>query len=167
MPTEIKKEYLHLFETQSAHDAARTHSSESYFEPWTAYTVANKSVSYNLPPCGSACEYLTFEALESGTFTMTLDAKLPTTCVEYVSYSLDNGETWTTTNNVDNQVVTVTTPTVAQGEKVLWKGEGVQYCTNTDAYPGSRIGYGNFTSTGEFDASGNMMSMLYGDDFIG
>ena len=126
------------------------------------YDLTNLSIKQNI---NSGKDYLTFEALEDGTFTMTLDTKLPTTCVESVSYSIDNGKTWVTTNNVDNQVVTITTPTITQGNKVIWKGTAVQYCTNTDQYPGSNIGYGYFTSTNNFNVSGNIMSLLYNDDF--
>ena len=161
MPTEIKKEYLHLFETRSAHDAARTRSSESYFEPWTAYTVANKSVSYNLPPYDYSQDYLTFRALESGTFTLTIPSYVNTTYLTSVSYSLDNGETWTTTNNTSSKV-TITTPTVQTGGTVLWKGSGSAMSINSTS---NRYSY--FSSTGNYSASGNIMSLLYGDVFSG
>lgn len=49
MPTEAKKEYLHLFQTQAQHDAAHTRSNENYIEPWVAYTLENEEVSFNLP----------------------------------------------------------------------------------------------------------------------
>ena len=161
MPTEIKKEYLHLFETQSAHDAAHTRSSESYFEPWTAYTVANKSVSYNLPPYDYSQDYLTFRALEGGTFTLTIPSNVDTTCITSVSYSLDNGETWTTTENTSS-AITITTPTVQTGDTVLWKGSGSAMGINS-----TNNKYSYFSSTGNYSASGNIMSLLYGDVFSG
>lgn len=110
-------------------------------------------------------QYFTTEALEECTFTFTMTSKLPTTHVPYMSYSVDNGKTWTKVDNVDNEEVVVTTPTIAKDGKVLWKSEAVQFCRNTDPYPGSNIGYGKFGSSGEYAASGNIMSLLYGDDF--
>lgn len=106
-------------------------------------------------------DYLTFEALESGTFTLTMPANVNTSFITSVSYSLDNGETWVTTQNT-NSNITIITPTINAGDKVLWKGEGNKYAIG-DIY----TDYSKFSSTGIFNASGNMMSMLYGDNFVG
>ena len=154
-------EYLHLFETKSKHDILR--NGNKYREPWIAYVRDDELVTYNK---GWSEKYLTFEALESGTFTFTMENKLSIACVESVSYSIDDGETWTTANNIDGESVTLTTPTISEGNKVLWKGVGVQYCSNTDPYPGSNFGHGYFSSTGLFNVYGNIMSMLFGDNFI-
>ena len=62
-------------------------------------------------------QYLTFEALENCVFTFTMNANLPITCVADISYSLDNGRTWTTIENVNSQEVVVTTPTIEEGNK--------------------------------------------------
>jgi len=107
-------------------------------------------------------EYLTFEALESGTFTLTIGSGVTTGDVVSVSYSLDNGETWTTTNNVDGQKVTITTPTVNAGDEVLWKGNTNRMANNYDANQNSAS---TFSSTANFNARGNVMSLLYGDEF--
>ena len=84
-------------------------------------------------------EYLTLIALEDTTFTFVGTG---------ISYSLDNGE-WTSLGSGVN------TPTVYAGHKIRWKG------TIT---PGS-AGVGCFTSTGLFNAEGNPMSLLFGDNF--
>lgn len=105
-------------------------------------------------------EYLTFEALESGTFTLTINSGVTTGDVVSVSYSLDNGETWTTTNNVQGQKVTITTPTVNAGDEVLWKGNANRMANNIYSYSVS-----TFSSTANFNARGNIMSLLYGDEF--
>ena len=85
--------------------------------------------------------YLTFEVAEDGTFGFSKDG---------LSYSLDNGTSWTALSAGSS------TPTVTAGSKVLWKGN----------YKGtSSSNYGSFSSTGEFDVSGNIMSLMYGDDF--
>lgn len=103
-------------------------------------------------------KYLTFEAQEAGTFSFNLPAAITSSHVTSVSYSIDDGETWTTTNNTDS-AITITTPTINSGHKVLWKGIAVRYGTSTSDYC-------NFSSTGRFLVNGNMMSLLYGDDFI-
>ena len=84
---------------------------------------------------------LTFTALENTTFSFSKYG---------LSYSIDNQSTWTTLSAGDS------TPTVTAGSKVWWKGN----------YKGtSSSNYGNFSSTGKFNVSGNIMSLMYGDDF--
>lgn len=118
-------------------------------------------------------EYLTFKAIEDCVFTFTMDANLPTTCIPSISYSLDDGKTWTTTENVDLQEVIVTTPTIKSGKTILWKSNAVQYCYQPDSanvgddMPLTNAGFSTFKSTGKYSISGNIMSLLYEDDFIG
>ena len=85
--------------------------------------------------------YLTFTALQSGTFSFT-----PKDNSEPLYYSTDNGETW--------NEMTGETPTIASGNKVMFKGELV-----------NNSGVGTFSSTGRYNVGGNIMSLLYGDDF--
>ena len=91
-------------------------------------------------------DYMAFTALEDGTFSFVKEGN-PTGSV---SYSLDNGSSWNTLNYGDS------TPTVTTGSKVLWKGN---YKGTSDS------DYGSFSSTGKFNVSGNIMSLMYGDDF--
>ena len=88
-------------------------------------------------------QYLTFEALEDGTFTFTTND---------LQYSLDDGVTWQTLT------VGTSTPTISAGNKILWKQTGL--------VPIDYEGIGTFSSTGKFNVYGNIMSLLYGDDFI-
>ncbi len=84
-------------------------------------------------------QYLTFEALEDGTFQF----------VKAIQYSLDNGNTWT------SLAANTATPTVLAGKKIMWKGTYTpQNATN------------NFSSTGRFNVEGNPSSVCYGDNFI-
>ncbi len=88
-------------------------------------------------------QYLTFIATESGTFKFSENS---------IDYSLDSGSTWTTlASDTDS-------PTVTSGSKIMWKA------TLT---PNSNIGIGIFSSTSNFIAEGNPMSLLYGDNFSG
>lgn len=87
---------------------------------------------------------------------------MDTDMITSISYSTDNGETWTTTVNQDdkeeNLVIDVD---VNEGDIILWKGIATQTgFHNDDNYFGSF-----FSSTCEFDAKGNVMSLLYGDNF--
>ena len=86
-------------------------------------------------------DYLTFIPVEDSTFGFTKAG---------LSYSTDKGSTWTALE------ANGTTPTVTAGSKILWKG------TPT---PSSRDGIGRFTSSKNFDAQGNIMSLLFGDNF--
>ena len=86
-------------------------------------------------------EYLTFVALESGTFKFSGNS---------INYSLDSGSTWTSLASDTNS------PTVTAGNKIMWKAE---------LTPNSSIGIGTFSSTGRFDVESNAMSLLYGDNF--
>ena len=92
-------------------------------------------------------QYLTFVALEDGTFSFSGAVSVNT-----LSYSLDSGLTWTTLQNSG------TTPTVTSGNTILWKASGLTI---------SNRGIGRFSSTGQFEAEGNIMSLLFGDDFSG
>ena len=83
--------------------------------------------------------YLTFIAIEDGTFSFSQDG---------LSYSLDGGVTWTTLAAKTN------TPTLMAGESIIWKN------TASMTYP-----LGRFSSSQSFDIEGNIMSLLYGDDF--
>lgn len=92
-------------------------------------------------------DYLTFEALEDGTFQFTQNA---------LQYSIDGGNTWTTLS------ANTASPTIATGSKIMWKQTGLTPVSSP--YSG---GIGTFSSTGNFTVSGNIMSLHYGDNFVG
>lgn len=104
-------------------------------------------------------DYLCFTALEDGTFTFTIYSSVDTADCEYIEYSTD-GKNWNRTNNVASTTVTITTPTILEGEKVYWRGYGYKYCyTGNDNYASY------FSSTGTFNVSGNISSIILGSDF--
>lgn len=106
-------------------------------------------------------DYLCFTALESGTFTLTIPAAVTTSNLSYVEYSLD-GRNWVKTDNSSSDV-TITTPTIAANGKVYWRGSGTRMTQSTTA-PASST---KFSSTGNFNVSGHLLSLLKGDDFDG
>ena len=88
-------------------------------------------------------DYLTFVAKEDGTFKFSGNS---------INYSVDDGETWTTLpSNTD-------TPAIQARNKIMFKATLISQDSN---------GIGTFSSTGKFTAQGNVMSLIYGDDFIG
>ena len=112
-------------------------------------TRTGSVIEYNSEDCGYVPptpsyenQYLTFEALENGTFQFTND----------VSYTIDDGQTWTALAANTN------TPTIANGNKIMWKAE---------ITPSSSSGVGTFSSSGRCNVEGNPMSLLFGDNFIG
>ena len=89
-------------------------------------------------------QYLTLIAKTNGTFVFS-----GSSTTNVISYSTDDGSTWSS----PTQVITVN---VNSGDTVLWKGEMTP--TNN--------GVGTYSaSTASFDAQGNIMSLLYGDSF--
>ena len=94
-------------------------------------------------------DYLTFRALEDGTFSFSGGN---TTSANTLEYSVDSGSTWSTLQNSG------TTPTVTSGNTILWKASGLTISSSK--------GIGQFSSTGNFEAEGNIMSLLYGDNFV-
>ena len=114
-------------------------SVNAYKSAWSSYA---DRISCIQPPTPSySGQYLTFVAQENGTFTFTPQNS------NVISYSIDNGGTWTQGNSVN----------VSSGDTVMWKG------TMT---PNSN-GIGTFSSTNNFNVEGNPMSLLYGDNFVG
>lgn len=114
---------------------------EPEVKPNVSYCMQEDEVHYS--PHTWADEYLTFVAKEDGTFQLSTNA---------VSYSLDNGETWT------ELAAATASPTVTAGNKIMWKGE---------LTPSSDNGIGTFSATGNFDVQGNAMSLLYGNNYKG
>lgn len=103
--------------------------------------------------------YLCFEALESGTFTLTIGSYLSTTNYSYVEYSTDDGATWVKTNNVNSTTITVTTPSISTGGKVLWRGVGLRMSQSNS---GADARCCVFSATCNYNVSGLLMSLFYG-----
>jgi hypothetical protein len=87
-------------------------------------------------------DYFRFIAREDGTFKLSGNS---------LSYSLDSGTTWSSlASDTDS-------PLLSSGETIMFKA------TN----PTVDNGIGKFISDGDFDVEGNIMSLIYGDNFIG
>ena len=95
-------------------------------------------------------EYLTFIPIDDCTFTFSQRG------TGTLYYSIDSGKTWTPGTSVS----------VSGGLKVMWKGSMIpNRSSSTSDY--TDTGIGTFSATGQFKVRGNIMSLLYDDDFIG
>lgn len=96
--------------------------------------------------------YLRFTALEDTTFTFTKSSYASEDLA--IKYSID-GKPWKTME------FGVATPIVKSGSYVVFK-------SNFKGYNSSDVkANGHFSSTGNFDLTGNIMSLIYGDEFVG
>lgn len=101
-------------------------------------------------PHDYSADYLTFRVLTPGTICWKSFKSLTKT----IEYSIDNGE-WT---SIDSTSGGATIP-VAQGNLVRFRGSNTAYATNTTAYSSFEGG------SATYDIQGNIMSLLYGDNF--
>ena len=100
-------------------------------------------------------QYLTFEIVTEGTILWKANSGFTRT----ISYSRDEGVSWTTITSSD-----AGTPiNVVSGEKIFIKGTNDQYGTDTNHF--SRFYSSGNTVT--YDVYGNIMSLIGGDDFSG
>lgn len=132
--------------------------------------VSTMNVEYRVSPSPHdySKDYLTFEALEDCVFGIEIlydsmsNNYITTEMRESFSYSIDNGNTWETWEmpNDTYSGTAITTPTIKAGEKILWKGIGRMNCINA-----AGIAACIFKSDKKYNASGNILSLFYGDDF--
>ena len=99
-------------------------------------------------------EYMTLSALGDGEITITIPAEINSTYATSLSYSKDKA-TWTETL-IDDTAQTISIP-VTSGENVYLKGIAKQL--------GKYNSFININASAGINASGNIMSLLYGDDY--
>ena len=97
-------------------------------------------------------QYFTIESLQDSNAIKMQRNKSPNNPT--LSYSLDDGETWTTTTISG----AVTFATISTGQKIIFKGTNGNFATAWD-------NYNYFTANKQFKVYGNIMSLLNGDDF--
>ena len=101
-------------------------------------------------------DYFKIKALGAGNVTITIPAEISGDSMTSISYSKD-GLNWTDTT-IDDTAQTITVP-VVNGDTVYLKGVGKR--TAIDYY----TTYTNITSTVNYNVCGNIMSLLYGEQF--
>lgn len=109
------------------------------------WTVENY-IDYNKEP-------LTFNILSAGTINWTAST---TRFTKTIKYKLNNGGWTSITSNTSSSAPKIN---VVEGDKIQFKGNNTQYATGTSVY-------NSFSgSTALFEAEGNIMSLIYGDNF--
>ena len=112
-----------------------------FVKPNVSYCIAENENHYNPYVHDYSQDYLTFTALEDGTFNFSGNP---------IDYSIDEGQTWVSLPSSTN------TPIIQAGNKIIWKMK---------QYPTSSKGIGRFSSSGSFNVEGNIMSIVSGDSF--
>ena len=155
--------YLKLFENHTQYETFIGGGGNTPFvKPNVSYCTEENEVHYN--PRTWADEYLTFVALENGTISFDISNSIGTDKITSISYSTDNGANWTTTENRnDKQENLSITVDVNKGDKILWKGDAKTLGFYVDDKVGFAVSF--FSSTAKFDAAGNVMSLIYGDEY--
>jgi len=130
-------------------------------EPSEELTVDNRpmgmvilimGMEHTTPPAEHdySADYLTFRVLTSGTISWKSFGNVTKT----IEYSIDNGA-WTSITSTSEGV----TISVVQGNLVRFRGSNTTYATDKSNYSGFEGG------TATYDIEGNIMSLLYGDNF--
>ena len=96
---------------------------------------------------------LTFNILSAGTINWTASKTAITKTIEY---KLNNGEWTSITSNTGSSAPSIE---VNSGDKLQFRGNNEQYATSFPVYNS----FGG--STASFEAEGNIMSLIYGDEF--
>jgi len=113
-------------------------------------SVVTENCIYN-PAHDYSQDYLTLSILSGGTIKWN---SIGSGQAKTIQYSLNNGQ-WTSIT-----ASTATTITVAAGDSLRLKGTNVSYASSKSNYSGFEGG------TATFNAEGNIMSLIYGDNFL-
>ena len=105
-----------------------------------------------------AVDYFALTAVDNCVFTLTIPAAVDSSCINTISYSLDGGNTWVTTENDSSEVV-ITTPSVSAGNTVVWKGD-VHSFGKSDGV------HASFSGSGRHTVSGNISYLFTSSDTI-
>lgn len=116
---------------------------EADIDTYVGYVSDNDTVYYDDAIPNYAEHYLTFDIIDDGTIKYSDGSP--------IYYSIDDGATWTEIDGASFNV--------SAGDKVLWKG--------TNGYYGNASHSKFEGSTARFNVKGNIMSLVYGDNFVG
>ena len=146
--------YIHLYETNS--EFTEAYNSPNYKEPWLSLTEENMEVNYNKPKLiDFSTEPLTFNILSAGTINWEADVS---SIAKTIEYKLNSNEWTSITSNTGSSAPTIT---VNPGDKLQLRGNNAQY----GAYSKFGLSCSYFGGSALFEAEGNIMSLIYGDNF--
>lgn len=167
--------YIKLFETSAAFENFTLDESNtpnvSLIEELLNTPGGGLAYTQKILPHDYSLDYFTLVAIDDCEFGFRTD------CYDEgdgLSYSLDNGATWSEyynnsfdTNTYEDHYISVTA-----GNKVLFKGHNFNVSSNGSCslapifFTESIVRY-NSENPSKFNVEGNVMSLLYGDNFIG
>lgn len=142
---------------------------DTFVEAYSSYrgrvsSIVNETCEYS-PVHHYENDYLTFRIRTAGNVYWRANGSLTKT----IEYSLNDGA-WTSITSA----VTPVSIAVAANDVVRFRGSNATYATSKSAYSG--FGHGEAGTSGqstydndaaEFDIEGNIMSLIYGDNFVG
>ena len=139
----------------------------------SAVYLGSTKIYPSTPPHDYSQDYLTIEAI-SNTYISFITSKI-LSIDRTVDVSRDNGQTWTSIRFLQGSWDggSPTEITLHQGDKMLIKGNNTSYAVlDEDAYHPGNIEACYFDiyvpdSSGGCKVYGNIMSLIYGDNFIG
>ena len=147
--------YIHLFKTNS--EFTEAYNGPDYVEPWLSLTEETMTIGTSKPKLTDfSTEPLTFNILSAGTINWTASN---TDITKTIDYKLNDGEWTSITSNTGSLAPSIT---VNSGDKLQFRGNNEQYggIGSQDVLCNSFSG-----STASFEAEGNIMSLIYGDNF--
>ena len=123
-------------------------------KPYVAYIEDADKIDWNSKEkVDYTTEYLTFNILSAGTINWTASN---TAVTKTIDYKLNDNEWASITSNTGSSAPTIT---VNSGDKIQFRGNNAQYAT--DYYSN----YNSFGGSASFEVEGNIMSLIYGDNF--
>lgn len=147
--------YIKLFNSHSDYeDFVET---TDFVLPNVSRCDSEKDVHYTPKPYDYSQDYLTFDIISDGTLTWGPTIFLGTSG-KSIAYSIDEGENWV---NVSGSSSSTTFLNAVSGQKILFKGSNSSYY---DTRNGESTSF-KFSGTASFNISGNIMSMIDGDNF--
>ena len=134
------------------HEAGQLTLTASYGD----FTATGNVTAYQEAAPDFSTEPLTFKILSAGTINWTASN---TSIAKTIDYKLNNGEWGSILSNIKSLAPKIN---VVEGDKIQFRGINEQY-GGIDRWT---ILYNSFSgSTASFEIEGNIMSLIYGDDF--
>ena len=143
--------YINSFATEN--DIQIALENGELLKPYVAYIEDANRIDWNSKEIVDyTTEYLTFNVLSAGTINWTASN---TKFTKTIDYKLNNGEWTSITSNTSSSAPTIT---VNPGDKIQFRGNNENYGFNT-------FRHNSFGGSAWFELEGNIMSLIYGDDF--
>ena len=143
--------YINSFATEN--DIQIALENGELFKPYVAYIEDVDRIDWNSKSkVDYTTEYLTFNILSAGTIMWKASN---TAITKTIDYKLNNNEWASITSNTGSSAPTIT---VNSGDKLQFRGSNTAYATSSS-------NYNSFSGSALFESEGNIMSLIYGDDF--